>query len=165
MPSILFNVGYSNFINAERVVGIINPNSVPAKRMRDEAREQGILVDATTGHRVRSMIVTSSKHVIVSSLEVVTLVARYNEACQDFIRHIGLKRLAEQQDSSWEIPVVEDDDDVAERVVVVIPEANEESPKRQRVKKPQEKPEEKSQEKLQEKSPEPPEDPSLDLVT
>jgi regulator of extracellular matrix RemA (YlzA/DUF370 family) len=89
MASILFNVGYSNFLNAERVVAVVNPNSVPARRLRDEAREQGLLVDATTGRRVRSIVVTSSRHVVVSSLEVVTLAARYNEACQEFLRQTG----------------------------------------------------------------------------
>jgi regulator of extracellular matrix RemA (YlzA/DUF370 family) len=89
MPTKLVNIGYNNFVSAERVVAIVAATSTPARRLRDEAKEQGLLVDATTGHRLRSMIVTSSRHLVLTSVEVVTLVARYNEACLEFVKSIG----------------------------------------------------------------------------
>jgi regulator of extracellular matrix RemA (YlzA/DUF370 family) len=89
MIGILINVGYNNLVSAERVVAIVNPNSVPAKRLRDEARQAGLLIDASAGHRVRSMIVSSSKHVIVSAIEVRTLANRYNDACVSFHGRVG----------------------------------------------------------------------------
>jgi regulator of extracellular matrix RemA (YlzA/DUF370 family) len=89
MISVLLNIGYNNMVSAERVVAIINPASVPAKRLRDEAKQSGLLIDLSCGHRVRSMIVSSSRHVILSAIEVRTLAGRYHEACLEFHNRVG----------------------------------------------------------------------------
>ncbi|MDR0356315.1 MAG: DUF370 domain-containing protein [Deltaproteobacteria bacterium] len=96
MPSFLVNLGYNHFVSAERVVAVVNSNSVPAKRLRDEAKEQNFLLDATANHKVRSIVVTSSKHVILSALEVNTLVNRCNETNLKFLKATGLKPGSDQ---------------------------------------------------------------------
>jgi regulator of extracellular matrix RemA (YlzA/DUF370 family) len=76
----MINIGYNNVVAADHVVTIIGPNSAPAKRLRDEAREANLLVDACQGHRTRSLIITKSNHAILSAVEVKTLTARFNNA-------------------------------------------------------------------------------------
>lgn len=98
MLGILINVGYNNLVSAERIVAIVNPNSVPSKRLRDEAKRSGLLIDASAGHRARSMIVTSSNHVIVTAIEVKTLAQRFSQASLAFHGRVGnpiLDELAE----------------------------------------------------------------------
>ncbi|MDR1112067.1 MAG: DUF370 domain-containing protein [Deltaproteobacteria bacterium] len=109
MPNVLINVGYNNLMSAERVVAIINPNSVPAKRIRDEAREAGLLVDVSSGHRIRSMIISSSKHVIVSAIEVRTLAVRFNEASLAFHRGVGRPVIDELEEPGAGPELVPDD--------------------------------------------------------
>ncbi len=64
----ILNVGFENRIVSQRIVAIINPNSAPVKRMITEAKERGILINATGGKPKRSAIVTDSNHVILSSI-------------------------------------------------------------------------------------------------
>ncbi len=73
----MINIGFGNFVPAERIVGIINPDSAPMRRLRSEARESWRLVDATQGRRTRSIIVTDSNHVILSTVMAETLSQRY----------------------------------------------------------------------------------------
>lgn len=72
----LINIGFGNVVVAERIVAVILPNSSPARRLKDEAREEGRLVDATQGRRTRSLIVTDSNHVILSAVQVETITQR-----------------------------------------------------------------------------------------
>ena len=72
----LVNVGFGNVVAAERVVAVVHPGSSPARRMKDDAREAGRLVDATEGRRTRSIIVTDSNHVILSAVQADTLTQR-----------------------------------------------------------------------------------------
>lgn len=72
----LINVGFGNVVVAERIVAVILPSSSPARRLKDDAREGGRLVDATQGRRTRSIIVTDSNHVILSAVQVETLTQR-----------------------------------------------------------------------------------------
>ena len=64
---------------ADRVVAIVNPSSAPVKRMREEAREAGLLVDATQGRKTRGILVMDSKHVIISAIQPETISARFEE--------------------------------------------------------------------------------------
>lgn len=64
----LINIGFGNFVLAARVVGIVNPASSPMRRLREDARAAGRLVDATQGRKTRSILVTDSNHVILSAL-------------------------------------------------------------------------------------------------
>lgn len=73
------NIGFGNIISVGRVIAIINPNSLPVKRLKDEAKARGKLIDATEGRKTRSVIITDSDHVILSALQVETLMQRINE--------------------------------------------------------------------------------------
>ena len=64
----IINLGFGNFVVASRVVGIINPASSPMRRLREDARTEGRLVDATQGRKTRSIIITDSNHVILSAI-------------------------------------------------------------------------------------------------
>lgn len=71
------NLGFGNFVVASRVIGILNPASSPMRRLREDARAQGRLVDATQGRKTRSIIVTDSNHVILSAILPDTLGQRF----------------------------------------------------------------------------------------
>ena len=76
----LVHIGFGNMIMAERVVAIISPQSAPIKRLRDEAREAGLLIDATCGRKTRAVLVMDSKHVVISALQPETISSRFEEA-------------------------------------------------------------------------------------
>lgn len=80
----LINIGFGNIVPAEKVVAIISPESAPIKRVMHEADERGKLINATYGRRTRAVIVTSSDHIILSSLQPETISNRLNqEEAQD----------------------------------------------------------------------------------
>jgi regulator of extracellular matrix RemA (YlzA/DUF370 family) len=72
----LVNIGYGNVVTAARIVAVVSPDSAPMKRLKEEARSSGKLVDATQGRRTRSIIVTDSDHVILSALQAETVAER-----------------------------------------------------------------------------------------
>jgi len=72
----LLNIGFGNSVVAERVVAIVNPNSAPMKRLREEAKESKRLIDATQGRRTRSIIITDSNHVVLSAIQSETIAQR-----------------------------------------------------------------------------------------
>ena len=76
MANRLLNVGYGNVVAAARVVAVVSPDSAPMKRLKDDARERGKLVDATQGRRTRSILVTDTDHVILSALSAETIAER-----------------------------------------------------------------------------------------
>lgn len=77
MEQALLNVGFGSSVVAERVVAIVSPNSAPMKRLKDEAKEDKRLVDATHGRRTRSIIIVDSNHVILSAIQAETISQRY----------------------------------------------------------------------------------------
>lgn len=79
---VLLNIGFGNTVVAERVVAIVSPNSSPMKRLKDEAREGNRLIDVTQGRKTRSIIVTDSNHVILSSVQVETISLRFSSLLQ-----------------------------------------------------------------------------------
>ncbi len=79
MSGKLINIGFGNTIVSERIVAIVSPASAPMKRLKDEAREVGRLVDATQGRRTRSIIITDSHHVILSAVQADTMAQRFND--------------------------------------------------------------------------------------
>ncbi len=79
----LVNIGFGNIVSLSRIVAILNPGSSPMKRMKDEAKKNGKLIDATEGRKTRSIIVTDSDHVILSALQVETILQRINEINRD----------------------------------------------------------------------------------
>jgi regulator of extracellular matrix RemA (YlzA/DUF370 family) len=70
-------------VAADRVVAIINPVSAPMRRLREEAREAGLLVDATQGRKTRSILVMDSKHVVISAIQPETISARFADASEN----------------------------------------------------------------------------------
>jgi regulator of extracellular matrix RemA (YlzA/DUF370 family) len=74
----LLSTGFGNYVVAERIVAIVSPDSAPMKRLKDEARAGGKLVDATQGRRTRSIIVTDSDHVILSAIQADTIAQRFS---------------------------------------------------------------------------------------
>lgn len=75
----LINIGFGNYVLAARVVGIANPASSPMRRLREDARAAGRLVDATQGRKTRSILVTDSNHVILSSIQPETISQRFTQ--------------------------------------------------------------------------------------
>ena len=73
----LINIGFGNMVPANRLVAIISPESAPVKRMIQEARERGMLVDATFGRRTRAVLITDSDHVILSAIQPETVAHRF----------------------------------------------------------------------------------------
>ncbi len=74
--TILVNIGFGNVVAARRVIAVVAPGSLPIKKMREEAKERGKLVDATEGRKTRSIIVTDSDHIVLSALQVETIAQR-----------------------------------------------------------------------------------------
>ena len=72
----LVNVGYGNVVVAQRVVAVVGPAAAPIRRLRDEARDRGKLVDATQGRKTRSVIVLDSDHVVLSAVQAETISMR-----------------------------------------------------------------------------------------
>lgn len=72
----LINIGFGNIVSANRIISIVSPESAPIKRLIQESRDEGILIDATYGRRTRAVIVTDSNHVILSSLQPETVAQR-----------------------------------------------------------------------------------------
>ena len=79
MSPVLINIGFGNVVSASRVIAIVTPGSSPMKRLREEAKKRGKLVDATEGRRTRSIIITDSDHVILSALQAETITQRFAE--------------------------------------------------------------------------------------
>ncbi|MDO5484185.1 MAG: DUF370 domain-containing protein [Desulfovibrionaceae bacterium] len=73
----LVNIGFGNYVLAGRVVSVVNPASSPMKRLREDARAEGRLIDATQGRKTRSILVTDSNHVILSSIQPETISLRF----------------------------------------------------------------------------------------
>jgi len=64
----LINIGFGNLVSEDRLVAIVSPDSAPVKRMVQETRERGMLIDATYGRKTASILVMDSDHVILSAL-------------------------------------------------------------------------------------------------
>ena len=75
----LINIGFGNMVSANRLVAIVSPESAPIKRLIQEAREKGVLIDATYGRRTRAVIITDSDHVILSAIQPETVANRLTE--------------------------------------------------------------------------------------
>ena len=72
----LINIGFGNMVSAERIIAVVSPESAPIKRIITDARERGLLIDATYGRRTRAVIVADSGHVILSAIQPETVAGR-----------------------------------------------------------------------------------------
>lgn len=76
MAITLINIGFGNIVSANRLVAIVSPESAPIKRIIQDARDRGVLIDATCGRRTRAVIITDSEHVILSAVQPETVAHR-----------------------------------------------------------------------------------------
>jgi regulator of extracellular matrix RemA (YlzA/DUF370 family) len=83
MTGPLVHIGFGNMVAADRVIAIINSSSAPLRRLREEARAAGLLVDATQGRKTRAVLIMDSKHVVTSALQPETISARFEGAPAD----------------------------------------------------------------------------------
>lgn len=74
----LINIGFGNIVSANRLIAIVSPESAPIKRIIQEARDRGMLIDATYGRRTRAVIITDSDHIILSAVQPETVAHRLN---------------------------------------------------------------------------------------
>ena len=79
----LINIGFGNMVSANRLVAIVSPESAPIKRIIQDAKERGSLIDATYGRRTRAVIVTDRDHVILSAVQPETVANRLNDRDED----------------------------------------------------------------------------------
>ncbi len=72
----LINIGFGNIVSANKMVAIVSPESAPIKRIIQEARDRGMLIDATYGRRTRAVIITDSDHIVLSAVQPETVAHR-----------------------------------------------------------------------------------------
>ena len=75
----LINVGYGNFVSADRLISIVGPESAPVKRIVQEAREGHPLIDASCGRRTRAVLIMDSGHVVLSAVQPETVAHRLDD--------------------------------------------------------------------------------------
>lgn len=75
----LVNIGFGNMVSANRMVAIVSPESAPIKRIVQEAKEKGNLIDATHGRRTRAVIITDSDHIVLTYLQSETVANRMTD--------------------------------------------------------------------------------------
>jgi regulator of extracellular matrix RemA (YlzA/DUF370 family) len=76
----LINIGFGNMVSANRLIAIVSPESAPIKRIIQDARDKGFLIDATYGRRTRAVIIMDSDHVVLSAIQPVTVATRLSDA-------------------------------------------------------------------------------------
>ena len=79
----LVNIGFGNMVSADRMIAIVSPESAPIKRIIQDAKERGTLIDATYGRRTRAVLVMDSDHVILSSIQPETVANRMGDGQED----------------------------------------------------------------------------------
>ena len=72
----LINIGFGNMVSAGRLIAIVSPDSAPIKRMVQEARDRGMLIDATYGRRTRAVLIMDNDHLVLSALQTETVANR-----------------------------------------------------------------------------------------
>ncbi|MDD2361336.1 MAG: DUF370 domain-containing protein [Oscillospiraceae bacterium] len=75
----LINIGFGNMISANRLIAIVSPESAPIKRVIQDAKDRGSLIDATYGRRTRAVLITDSDHVVLSAVQPETVANRFND--------------------------------------------------------------------------------------
>lgn len=76
----LINIGFGNLVNADRVVAVVSPDSAPVRRMIQNAKDSGRLIDVTQGRKTLSVFFTDSEHIILSYLKADRIVKRFEGA-------------------------------------------------------------------------------------
>ena len=79
----LFNIGFGNLISAQRLIAIVSPDSAPIKRLIQESRDRGMLIDATYGRKTAAVLIMDSDHVVLSALSTEKLAPRLGLSVAD----------------------------------------------------------------------------------
>jgi len=79
----LINIGFGNMVSSSRIIAIVSPESAPIKRIIQEAKDRGVLIDATYGRRTRAVIITDSEHIILSAVQPETIGNRVTDYDDD----------------------------------------------------------------------------------
>lgn len=79
----LINIGFGNLVSSSRLLAIISPDSAPIKRLIQEARDRGMLIDATYGRKTASVLIMDSDHVVLSALSTEKLAPRLGLKTED----------------------------------------------------------------------------------
>ena len=85
----LINIGFGNMVSANRLIAIVSPESAPIKRIIQDSRDRGTLIDATYGRRTRAVLITDSDHVILSAVQPETVANRVVDYEDEEARHPG----------------------------------------------------------------------------
>lgn len=72
----LINIGFGNFVSSGRLISVVTPESAPVKRLIQEARDRGALIDASCGRKTKSVLITDSDHVVLSAMSTETIAGR-----------------------------------------------------------------------------------------
>ena len=75
----LINIGFGNMVNAGRLIAMVAPDSAPIKRIVQEAKDKGVLIDATYGRKTKAVLIMDSDHVILSAVQPETVANRLND--------------------------------------------------------------------------------------
>ena len=79
----LVNIGYGNMISTQRLIAVVSPDSAPVKRLIQDAKDDGRIIDVTCGRKTRAVVITDSEHVILSALQTETIANRLNNSDTD----------------------------------------------------------------------------------
>ena len=79
----LINIGFGGMVSARRLMAVVSPDSAPIKRMAQEARERGVLIDATYGRRTKAVLVMDNDYVVLSALSPETIAGRLEGAAPE----------------------------------------------------------------------------------
>lgn len=79
----LINIGFGNIVSADRVIAIVSPESAPVRRIIQESKDRGMLIDATCGRRTRAVIISDSDHIILSAIQAETIAHRMGKESAD----------------------------------------------------------------------------------
>lgn len=79
----LINIGFGNMVNADRVIAVVSPDSAPIKRLVQDAREKGVLIDASYGRRTQAVLIMDSDHVILSGIALDSVTGRFSQEDKD----------------------------------------------------------------------------------
>ncbi|MDO4810874.1 MAG: DUF370 domain-containing protein [Eubacteriales bacterium] len=80
----LINIGFGNLISAQRLLAVVSPDSAPIKRLIQESRDRGMLIDATYGRKTAAVLIMDSDHVVLSALSAEKLAPRLGLTAEDF---------------------------------------------------------------------------------
>ena len=79
----LINIGFGNLVSAQRLLSVISPDSAPVKRLVQEARDRGMLIDASFGRKTKSVLVMDTDHVILSALDPRIIANRFQADAEE----------------------------------------------------------------------------------